>query len=70
MKSIFLVISLFICSCSADDKWLHETRTKYYIDNRTNLCFTTIFIQGSGIFIINIPCTPEVKKIATPLINK
>lgn len=45
-----------------DTKYLQET-LKYYVDTRVNICFATTSVQT----LTNVPCTPEVLKIALPI---
>jgi len=67
MKKILLIGALCLFGCEKPN-WtkLHLDNLnysfEYYKDMRTNLCFAGMYNSS----ITNVPCTPEVEKIAHP----
>ncbi len=72
MKRLIL-ICLLVCSCNVEDMKkasieydvnTMSTEMRYYKDTNTNLCFAASHIGTQMATMTNVPCTPEVEKVA------
>lgn len=71
MKKL-LMVCLFLAACD-EQKWHTEVQgarknavnsdMEYYKDNRTGLCYGTLYLGSQSTAIANVPCSPEVERL-------
>ncbi len=78
MKRLIL-ICLLVCGCNEADikKANMENSTStmsaelhYYKDSNTNLCFAGMYVGYNAGTLTNVPCTPEVEKVAHSFVSE
>ena len=61
---LFMCCLMFACSNNVEDEKRYMQAIHYYKDVATNLCFASLWIGFPAGTITNVPCTPEVEKLA------
>lgn len=78
MKKI-IVICLLVLGCDTPEMKKHRmeysinemsAEMHYYKDSNTNLCFAAMNMSMQSATMTNVPCTPEVEKMARPFTSE
>ena len=61
---LFMCCLMLACHNNVEDEKLYMQSIHYHKDVATNLCFASLWIGFQAGTITNVPCTPEVEKLA------